>query len=316
MLTLHGVRDSGGASFMDLLHVRGVGDGGTLALALGTREHATIGRLPTCDLVIEDKSVSRVHASIRKVGEQHVLSDHGSSNGTFLNGLRLTPAHAFPLRPGDVIDIGTARLLYGQASGNTATPVGVLPPMDVRADRVYPVTSLLREGSRGHGGAQGAADQMRIERALEGVERANGIARCLEYAATALLVDGVALYSGERGKRLDLLATFPAGGSSSLGPLVQRSWADGKAHHNERVTHPAGRGATDTSIMSLRSALALPFYRRDNGCVVGLERGGGRRFDRAELAYAAVLSERLARTICIGAPSENDTPGLTADSAS
>ncbi|MFZ8315895.1 FHA domain-containing protein, partial [Staphylococcus aureus] len=90
-----------------------------------------------CDLVIADKSVSRAHAAITKIEDQHVLQDLGSSNGTFLNGLRLVTAHTFALRGGDVIEIGPARLTYGTrppAGDGAADPAET----DALPDRSYP----------------------------------------------------------------------------------------------------------------------------------------------------------------------------------
>ena len=63
----------------------------------------TIGRIPGCDLVVEAETVSRSHARIVRRGDEYVLEDLRSHNGTFLNGRQiLTPT---PLRDGDRIGI-------------------------------------------------------------------------------------------------------------------------------------------------------------------------------------------------------------------
>jgi hypothetical protein len=49
------------------------------------------------------ESVSRRHAEVRRQGDLVILSDLGSSNGTFVNGL---PIKDRPLRPGDVVRLG------------------------------------------------------------------------------------------------------------------------------------------------------------------------------------------------------------------
>lgn len=67
----------------------------------------SIGRHPTNDLrfdVERDLEVSSRHAEIRAVDGRHVLVDVGSTNGTFVNGKRLTGEHK--LRDGDVITFG------------------------------------------------------------------------------------------------------------------------------------------------------------------------------------------------------------------
>jgi pSer/pThr/pTyr-binding forkhead associated (FHA) protein len=64
-----------------------------------------IGRDPECNLVIKaDTKTSRRHATILRRGEEYVLQDNGSSNGTYVNDARLTGPHA--LQVGDKVKIG------------------------------------------------------------------------------------------------------------------------------------------------------------------------------------------------------------------
>jgi predicted component of type VI protein secretion system len=62
-----------------------------------------IGRDEGCDLSIPDRQVSRRHARIRLEGDQYLLEDLGSKNGTFANGLEVEQPHV--LRDGDEIQI-------------------------------------------------------------------------------------------------------------------------------------------------------------------------------------------------------------------
>ena len=67
-----------------------------------------IGRSPGADIVIGDDFVSGKHARISPAGDGAVLEDLGSTNGTVLNGQRISaPAN---LRTGDAIDIGSVRM--------------------------------------------------------------------------------------------------------------------------------------------------------------------------------------------------------------
>lgn len=50
--------------------------------------------------------VSRIHAQIRVEGSNYFIEDLGSSNGTFLNNIKLEARTPYPLKPGDKIDLG------------------------------------------------------------------------------------------------------------------------------------------------------------------------------------------------------------------
>ena len=63
----------------------------------------TIGRHGENDIVLRDSSVSRQHACFTKEGENLIVTDKGSKNGTIVNGLRVESAR---LEDGDVIRIG------------------------------------------------------------------------------------------------------------------------------------------------------------------------------------------------------------------
>jgi adenylate cyclase len=71
-----------------------------------------IGRLPTCDLVLNDPSVSRHHASLRVIGTDCHLQDAGSRFGTFLDGNQIHEATA--VAPGAAIKLGEVSLVLEQ----------------------------------------------------------------------------------------------------------------------------------------------------------------------------------------------------------
>jgi serine/threonine protein kinase len=69
-----------------------------------------IGRDNTCDVVIpDDPLVSREHVRIAFDGKRYWIEDLGSTNGTLVNGRRLTRRRA--LNPGDKLKIGNTELL-------------------------------------------------------------------------------------------------------------------------------------------------------------------------------------------------------------
>jgi diguanylate cyclase (GGDEF)-like protein len=77
-----------------------------------------IGRGSSCSLIIDSDSVSRRHARVEWTGSGHRVVDLGSTNGTFVNALRI---NSHELRDGDRIQFGKVLLKYvagGNIEGN------------------------------------------------------------------------------------------------------------------------------------------------------------------------------------------------------
>lgn len=71
-----------------------------------------IGRASGANVRLEDKAASSHHAKVVRNGEGHQLIDLGSTNGTLLNGQRVTPDQPVELTLGDNIQIGETVLAY------------------------------------------------------------------------------------------------------------------------------------------------------------------------------------------------------------
>lgn len=69
---------------------------------------AVIGRAPEVELTIDDVAVSRRHAEIQQSSDGFQVMDLGSTNGLFVNGLRVQRQE---LRDGDRIQVGTTTIL-------------------------------------------------------------------------------------------------------------------------------------------------------------------------------------------------------------
>jgi FhaA, N-terminal domain/FHA domain len=77
-------------------------------LTVGT-EPVVMGRLPECDIVLTDPNVSRRHAEVRRLGDQVMVADLGSTNGTRVNGV---PIREQRLESGDEISLGSTTLRF------------------------------------------------------------------------------------------------------------------------------------------------------------------------------------------------------------
>lgn len=93
------------------------GEGGTvgsLVMPDGNRitvgeDPLTIGRLPECDIVLDDSKVSRRHAEVRRDGMGVNVVDLGSTNGTMVNGAGIRER---ALTDGDQITVGATILRF------------------------------------------------------------------------------------------------------------------------------------------------------------------------------------------------------------
>jgi hypothetical protein len=86
-------------------------DAASAVLALdwsGTTETLLLGRHQSCEVVVEDPTVSRRHAQLRFSDGVWVLHDLGSTNGTAVNGVLVTRCQ---LHPGDHLSLGDHQLI-------------------------------------------------------------------------------------------------------------------------------------------------------------------------------------------------------------
>lgn len=74
----------------------------------------TLGRNLDNTIVLQDAQVSRYHATIRSQASAWVISDQGSTNGTFVNEKQLSPRQPHLLQLGDAVRLGNQVILYVQ----------------------------------------------------------------------------------------------------------------------------------------------------------------------------------------------------------
>jgi hypothetical protein len=70
-----------------------------------------IGRGPECDLPLSLDNVSREHARVYFRNDEYYIEDLGSTNGTYVNGIRIVKC---ALRKNDQIDIGGVKIFFNE----------------------------------------------------------------------------------------------------------------------------------------------------------------------------------------------------------
>jgi len=97
-----------------------------------TKESTRVGRASDNDVIVKSKLVSNHHLQIDVKGGKVTVMDLASTNGTMVNGNRITPRESFPLHAGDVIRVGdlngnSVQITYGSGQeGVRSHSAGVL----------------------------------------------------------------------------------------------------------------------------------------------------------------------------------------------
>jgi len=95
------------------------GAGGGLVRRLEDNEALIIGRDRTCGLCIDDPQISRQHARIIRRADAITIEDLNSSNGTFLNGVRVKTG---ALKLNDLVTLGRSTQLMVRRAADTTSP--------------------------------------------------------------------------------------------------------------------------------------------------------------------------------------------------
>jgi serine phosphatase RsbU (regulator of sigma subunit) len=108
------------------------------------RLRITLGRSARNDLCIPDPFASRVHAEVRREGEEYFLQDLGSANGTLYNGG--TVEGTVPLTPGGRIQIGETEIVFDD--GTYHSSMGATMITDNSSTSLPEATIALASGDR------------------------------------------------------------------------------------------------------------------------------------------------------------------------
>lgn len=79
-------------------------------------DRITIGRTSNNDIVINDTSISRLHAYVKRVSDRWLVADAGSKNGSSLRGATLEPRREQPLPSRAQLKLGDVDLTFYTAA--------------------------------------------------------------------------------------------------------------------------------------------------------------------------------------------------------
>lgn len=96
----------------------------------------TVGRAQDNDIVLDDPQVSRHHARVMRRGDEIIVEDLGSTNGTLVNGRRIVDPHV--LQPTETIAVGSSVF---QVEGFSAPDTVGMAPIPVSSPPLFGVSS-------------------------------------------------------------------------------------------------------------------------------------------------------------------------------
>lgn len=131
------------------------------------RLRITLGRSARNDLCIPDPFASRVHAEVRREGEEYYLQDLGSANGTLYNGGAVEGT--VPLTSGGRIQIGETEIVFDD--GTYHSSMGATMITDNSSTSLPEATIALASGDRTTSGLLEAIEGARKKPETSVVER-------------------------------------------------------------------------------------------------------------------------------------------------
>ena len=175
-------------------------DGQIIEQRVVKEDQVVLGRNADCDLVMDDGEVSGRHASITTVVNDHFLEDLSSTNGTLVNGRRVT-RHL--LEHNDVIFIGPYRIKYMNAAsvGVGFDRTQIIRPLE---PRVSPTNTQVVAAELDSAAASTRATRARFP-------KGKLVATTGPSAGNERLIDGVLQPVGREGRALGVINRRPLG---------------------------------------------------------------------------------------------------------
>jgi DNA-binding NtrC family response regulator len=98
----------------------------------------SIGTLDECDILLDDDTVSREHCRVVQDGQNTIVIDDGSTNGTYVNGVQIREAF---LAPGSVLGVGNTQIRFNPVDEQIA----ITPSTSERLGNIVGQSVRMRE---------------------------------------------------------------------------------------------------------------------------------------------------------------------------
>lgn len=159
-----------------------------------------VGREPSCDVPIDNLGISRQHCAFINKGEAFVVQDLGSSNGTYVNGIKVTERF---LNDGDEVIIGKYTLKFRNERQSVEAPKAA---PDAAPDVPETLNTYVMDGTK-------IQEQLAKMRAAQGLGAAAGppvAATAKDYAKALDPSQGAGASAAEIGKLKAFIAALVA----------------------------------------------------------------------------------------------------------
>ena len=303
------------------MHYRLVGVGNDFKFELKGSAPLTVGRAVTSDCAVVDPTISRKHAELQLTPNGIEVTDHGSSNGTFVNGVKIDHSHVSPgaeLMFGKVVfkveKVEAPKPVAAPAAGAKAPVKNAGATIVRQIPRTGEVGSISADGSLNKqlAGQSDPAEKDRRKLAIllevsKGLTRATDVhgllVKIAEYAFQTLETDRCAILLMDRDGRLNPQISRDRRGSAASGEVPQsiaRMAVDDKV---AVLSDDAGEDQRFTGqsviMQKVRSAMCVPLIGSENKSlgVIYVDNFSLKRFGETDLdfliAFAGIAAVSL-----------------------
>ena len=260
-----------------------------------------IGRSERADVAVNDQSVSRQHARLKREDHDWTVEDLGSRNGTRLNDQLLSKPAL--LKPGDVVRVGDTRVTVGPPGGSQARYPDAVGSDPTVADEpvmsvLRPAAELMQIAATGDGASSRLRLLNEVHRALaKPISRAELLEMILDRAFEVLKPEDAAIFL--RGDDGELYKAAQRRSPQSTGPLLlSRRLAEVVTVKGDAALVLDARlderfsGAESIVASGVRSIVAAPLLDSEGclGMIALYSRMHVRRFAEADLELLVSLA--------------------------